>query len=135
LTDARPIKPTSTRCLSARRPNPGRGSTYRRGNPVQTTAATSRTALFCCTALTLMLGVTQARACGCTCVVKDPTGTPLNIRSEPGGRTIVGTLKNGTVIIELEREEQNSKWTKIATLKGKEKTGWVFREFLQCESD
>src|SRR6266478_5324238 len=42
LTDARPIKPTSTRCLSARRPNPGRGSTYRRGNPVQTTAATSQ---------------------------------------------------------------------------------------------
>src|SRR5215470_2924183 len=41
LTDARPIKPTSTRCLSARRPNPGRGSTYRRGNSVQTTAATS----------------------------------------------------------------------------------------------
>jgi hypothetical protein len=41
LTDARPIKPASTRCLSARRPNPGRGSTYRRGNPVQTTAATS----------------------------------------------------------------------------------------------
>src|SRR5262249_37684400 len=40
LTDARPIKPTSTRCLSARRPNPGRGSTYRRGNSVQTTAAT-----------------------------------------------------------------------------------------------
>src|SRR5262249_23922019 len=42
LTDARPIKPTSTRCLSARRPNPGRGSTYRRGNSVQTTAATSK---------------------------------------------------------------------------------------------
>ena len=38
---ARPIKPTSTRCLSARRPNPGRGSPYRRGNSVQTTAATS----------------------------------------------------------------------------------------------
>src|SRR6266545_4694492 len=41
LTDARPIKPTSTRCLSARRPNLGRASTYRRGNSVQTTAATS----------------------------------------------------------------------------------------------
>src|SRR5262249_29396302 len=41
LTDARPIKPTSARCLSARRPNPGRGSTYRRGNSVQTAAATS----------------------------------------------------------------------------------------------
>src|SRR5215831_7100049 len=49
LTDARPIKPTSTRCLSARRPNPGRGSTYRRGNSVQTTAATS-----------LRAGLTQA---------------------------------------------------------------------------
>src|SRR5215469_8323291 len=45
LTDARPIKPTSTRCLSARRPNPGRGSTYRRGNSVQTTAATSELAI------------------------------------------------------------------------------------------
>src|SRR5215813_145562 len=42
LTDARPIKPTSTRCLSARRPSLGRGSTYRRGNSVQTTAATSK---------------------------------------------------------------------------------------------
>src|SRR5262249_9196951 len=41
LTDARPIKPTSARCLSARRPNRGRGSTYRRGNSVQTAAATS----------------------------------------------------------------------------------------------
>src|SRR5215831_15495555 len=40
LTDARPIKPSSTRCLSARRPNLGRGSTYRPGNSVQTTAAT-----------------------------------------------------------------------------------------------
>jgi|SRR5215471_9514302 hypothetical protein len=42
LTDARPIKPASTRCPSARRrPTPGRGSTYRRGNSVQTTAVTS----------------------------------------------------------------------------------------------
>jgi hypothetical protein len=29
LTDARPIKPTSTRCLFAQRPNPGRGAAYR----------------------------------------------------------------------------------------------------------
>jgi hypothetical protein len=38
---SRPYKPTSTRCLSARRPNLGRGSTYRRGNSVQTIGATS----------------------------------------------------------------------------------------------
>src|SRR5207342_2715501 len=37
LTAARPIKPTSPRCHSAWQPNPGRGSTYRRGKSVQTT--------------------------------------------------------------------------------------------------
>src|ERR1700730_17781580 len=36
LTAARPIKPTSPRCHSAWQPNPGRGSTYRRGKSVQT---------------------------------------------------------------------------------------------------
>src|SRR5580700_10855201 len=41
LTAPHPIKPTSTRCLSAWRPNPGRRSTYRRGKSVQTTGTTS----------------------------------------------------------------------------------------------
>ena len=41
LTAPHPIKPTSTRCQSAWRPNPGRRSTYRRGKSVQTTGATS----------------------------------------------------------------------------------------------
>jgi hypothetical protein len=41
LTASRPIKPTSTRCPSAWQPNPGRGSTYRRGKAVQTTGTTS----------------------------------------------------------------------------------------------
>ena len=35
------IKPTSTCCHSAWQPNPGRGSTYRRGKSVQTTGTTS----------------------------------------------------------------------------------------------
>jgi hypothetical protein len=42
LTARHPIKPTSTRCQSASRPNPGRRSTYRRGKSVQTTGTTSR---------------------------------------------------------------------------------------------
>src|SRR6266403_823739 len=41
LTAARRIKPTSPRCHSAWQPNPGRGSTYRRGNSVQTTGTSS----------------------------------------------------------------------------------------------
>ena len=40
LTAPRPIKPTSPRCRSAWQPNPGRGSTYRRGKSVQTTETT-----------------------------------------------------------------------------------------------
>jgi hypothetical protein len=35
LTASRPTTPTSPSCRSARQPNPGRGSTYRRGNSVQ----------------------------------------------------------------------------------------------------
>ena len=41
LTTPHPITPTSPRCPSARRPNPGRRSTYRRGKTVQTTGVTS----------------------------------------------------------------------------------------------
>ena len=41
LTAQHPIKPTSRRCLSAWQPNPGRRSTYRRGDSVQTTGTTS----------------------------------------------------------------------------------------------
>src|SRR6266566_5019179 len=41
LTAALRIKPTSTRCQSAWRPNPGRPSTYRRGDSVQTTGTSS----------------------------------------------------------------------------------------------
>ncbi len=42
LTAARRIKPTSPRCRSVRQPNPGRRSTYRRGDSVQTTGTSSR---------------------------------------------------------------------------------------------
>src|SRR3979411_2869537 len=41
LTAQHPIRPTSTRCRSARQLNPGRRSTYRCGKFVQTTGAAS----------------------------------------------------------------------------------------------
>ena len=41
LTARHQIKPTSPRCPSAWQPNPGRGSTYRRGKIVQTTGTSS----------------------------------------------------------------------------------------------
>src|SRR6202140_5126668 len=43
LTAAPRIKPTSTRCHSAWQPKPGRGSTYRRGDFVQTSGTSSST--------------------------------------------------------------------------------------------
>ena len=44
LTTAPRIRPTSIFLRSARRPNPGRGSTYRRGIFVQTTGTSSASA-------------------------------------------------------------------------------------------
>ena len=44
-TRPNPIKPTSTRCNSAWQPNPGRRSTYRRGDSVQTTGTGSPSVL------------------------------------------------------------------------------------------
>src|ERR1700686_2070563 len=41
LTAAPRIKPTSTRCHSAWQPKPGRASTYRRGDFVQTSGTSS----------------------------------------------------------------------------------------------
>src|SRR6516165_1722278 len=42
LTAPHPIRPTSQSCRSARQPNPGRGSTYRRGNSVQRFGTTAK---------------------------------------------------------------------------------------------
>src|ERR1019366_3963210 len=41
LTTRHPIRPTSSRCHSAWQPKPGRRSTYRRGDSVQTTGTSS----------------------------------------------------------------------------------------------
>src|SRR6202795_4420034 len=48
LTAAPRIKPTSTRCHSAWQPKPGRGSTYRRGDFVQTSGTSSELVLQNC---------------------------------------------------------------------------------------
>jgi hypothetical protein len=44
LTALRPIRPTSRSCRYARQHNPGRGSTYRRGNSVQRFGASAHDA-------------------------------------------------------------------------------------------
>ena len=65
-------------------------------------------------------------AAGATCIVTDPTGTPLNIRSSPNGN-IVGTLRNGTAVViqDTAYDRQGRAWAYIGV-------GWVFREFISC---
>ena len=66
------------------------------------------------------------------CMVTDPTGTPLNIRSTPQG-AVVGTIDNGAVVEILERQTdaKGKPWVYIAT-RGGRPIGWVFREFVSC---
>src|SRR6516165_5323823 len=100
LTDARPIKPTSTRCLSARRPNPGRGSTYRRGNSVQTTAATSD--------LDLGEGTPRGRRGRLGRLLRNDRAT-LGQRHRRAGMTDVQSLRHGQAAGSRRRKDSNRK--------------------------
>jgi uncharacterized protein YraI len=67
------------------------------------------------------------------CRVTDPTGTPLNVRTAPGGR-IVGTLVNGQRVSVLDRRVVGGKpWVYVGDVElGDQPIGWVFREFVSC---
>ena len=72
------------------------------------------------------------------CMVADPTGTPLNVRSSPINGKVVAKLKNGTVVrVEDYNEEsgdESADWWRISITKnGKRHTlGWVTSKFLNC---
>jgi hypothetical protein len=61
------------------------------------------------------------------CVVADPTGTPLNVRTTPGGG-IAATIGNGTYVA---IRQYNGRWVFITYPDG-HPIGWVFRQFLRC---
>jgi hypothetical protein len=71
------------------------------------------------------------------CLVSDPSGTPLNIRSTPNGKRIVGTLKNGTrVAFDTESGDgRDNSWAYIWLDKknNKKPLGWVLRANLDCQ--
>jgi hypothetical protein len=73
-------------------------------------------------------GVDQDRN---TCVVADPTGTPLNVRTSPNGK-IVGKISNGERIRISDQTTENGKeWAYISNAASRP-MGWVFRKFLAC---
>ena len=67
-----------------------------------------------------------------TCVVNDPTGTPLNVRARPNG-PILGALHNGAEVqvLQLTSDAGGRRWAHIAPL-GAGQRGWVFGTYLTC---
>jgi hypothetical protein len=94
------------------------------------------------TATAMMLAATAAAAAATEvviirsssnseCVVADPTGTPLNVRSKPNG-TILGALHNDTRVIVTDSTVASGRvWSKIVPIETG-KVGWVFRSYLDC---
>lgn len=69
------------------------------------------------------------------CVVKDPTGTPLNVRAEPGGE-IVGSWINGVKVRQMERQMHKGKpWVSVERTADDNVVGWVYDPYLKCEED
>jgi hypothetical protein len=70
---------------------------------------------------------------GKICTVKDPTGTPLNIRQQPNGK-IIGKLDNGTQVEVLrDRTDRNGKvWIQVSADDSETVRGYVLRKFLNC---
>jgi hypothetical protein len=67
-----------------------------------------------------------------TCIVADPTPTPLNIRMAPNGQ-ILGAVANGVSVRVLERQTVNGKaWALIEPQQAGAKSGWVFSSYLAC---
>jgi hypothetical protein len=68
-----------------------------------------------------------------SCTVTDPTGTPLNIRSDVNG-PIIGRAGNGArvVVVEVARDVRGRPWALIRPAGSEFPVGWVFREFISC---
>jgi hypothetical protein len=67
------------------------------------------------------------------CRVMDPTGTPLNVRTEPNG-PVVATLENGVLVTVLSQttDARGKPWAFIGDYSDNRPLGWVFREFIAC---
>lgn len=67
-----------------------------------------------------------------TCIVADPTPTPLNIRSSPNG-WILGAVGNGVSVQVLQRQTVNGQaWALIQPQQAGAQSGWVFASYLNC---
>jgi len=85
--------------------------------------------------LLVALTVPAALACDgqAICTVTDPTGTPLNVRTGPGGE-IVSTLRKGAKVEFVRHEERDGrKWALVARYG--EAWGYVYGDYLRCQGE
>jgi hypothetical protein len=81
--------------------------------------------------LSIAVAATPALSAGQgRCLVDDPTGTPLNVRSAPNG-TILTTLANGARIDVIEETKLGTKRWLFVSRDG-ERLGWIFGAYVVC---
>ena len=78
----------------------------------------------------------MAQSRGSVCVIADPTGTLLNVRTAPNGR-VVGQIANGVWVRVGDMAAMNGKpWAFIhdSDMTGTlgDPLGWVFARYLNC---
>ena len=85
-------------------------------------------------ALPFLASAAQAQVPRGTCMISDPTGTPLNVRSAPAGR-IIGNLYNGDFVVMTGTapDANGRNWAQV-TGTSTDIRGWVFREFISCRN-
>lgn len=69
------------------------------------------------------------------CMVTDPTGTSLNVRTKPNGPAL-GELQNGTTVTVLDHtsDGKGRPWVYVALAQNGRALGWVYREFVSCHN-
>jgi hypothetical protein len=77
------------------------------------------------------LAASLSAASADSCMISDPTGTPLNVRESPNGR-IVGTLRNGSFVTMRDVVEVRGKrWAELTSNRSGG-TVYVLREYISC---
>ncbi len=70
-----------------------------------------------------------------SCTVTDPTGSPLNTRTEPGG-DIFATLRNGTVVRAIaQTRHKGDQWVYVEKWSGDNAVGWVYDAYMECQEE
>lgn len=84
-------------------------------------------------ALSAVLGA-SASAYAQSCIVADPSDTPLNVRKSAWGK-ITDKLPDGkdVEVIDFSTDKKGNTWAKIAYWRGNDyREGWVYYRFLSC---